>query len=206
MSHVQLATSIRPKVKVLERKKIWEGAVVRVSIPALAQPALYDDGTIQVPYLYFKHSVKGGGVNLHVLLQKADELRGKTITAHATVYEKTIEGGKRSLYVDFTPVGDDTQVTHRFFTASSAEGLELPKDEGWIRFDLPKPLDGVIAFGKPDATMPELKSRSRQTMEADWLWETSAGHADKSISARKGLASAAQVGDLASKFKVTKKK
>ena len=206
MSYFQTTKSLRPKVEVLERKKVWDGGVVRINVPASAQPALYDDGKIQVPYLYFNHSVAGGRVHLHVLLQNADELRGKSITALATVYEKTIEGGRKFVYVDFTPVSDDTQVTHRFFVMSYADRLEMPKNEGWIRFDLPKPLDGLIAFGTPDAIMPDPTPLHRLTPEDLWIGGVPEAYATSGNSVREAPASEAKISDLASKFKVTKRK
>jgi hypothetical protein len=196
-------TNVKPRATVVNRTLIWQGAVVNYKVPVTAMLNEFKNPSLTLRYLSTMHGVRHGGVYVHVHMPEGEELRGKDIVAAASVWRKTLTDGaeyrREYLHIDLRPT--QAEVTHRFFVVPLTDGLELPKEEGWIRFDLPKPLEGVIAFGKPDAVMPNLKPRRRLTVEDLWIGGVPAAYAENGTSDKKERASPAQIGELAAKFK-----
>ena len=194
--------NIKPRATVVSRTLIWEGAIVAYKVPATAEMNEFKNPTLTLRYLSTRQAVKRGVVYVHVHLPEGEELRGKKIVARASVWNKTLSNGCQYLHIDLRPT--QGEVSHRFVTVP--ELGEVPKLEGWHVIEIPHPLEGAIIFMPPNAIMPAPTSRLGLTADDCWIGGVPAEYTSSSNPAKKEPASAAQIGDLASKFKVTERK
>lgn len=147
------AASTYVPVPVIDRATLHTGPIVRVKVPVGATDGSYPNGNYEVPFLQFCHNIRGGRVNFFLHTDDS-ALRGKTITAAASVLKKTLEDGREYLYVDLTPVSDDTPITHRLAVMNNVNGSW--DGDGHLIFVTPEPLDGIIIFAPPGAkVVPE---------------------------------------------------
>lgn len=140
------AVSAYVPVPVIARETLHAGPIVTVKIPLGATEGAYPVGDEKIPFLQFSHTIPNGRVNLFV--HTADSgLKGKRITAAASVLIKTLKDGREYLYIDLTPVDDKTPVTHRLAIAKNTRGSWDTLDH--VVFETPMPLCGVIIFAPP---------------------------------------------------------
>lgn len=148
------------------RHTVHVGPLVRIAIPDGATSGSYPtgNGDERVPYLQFSRTVPGGLVNMFVAGGDLS-LRGKTITAQATVMMKELDDGRTYMYVDFVPAADDTHATHRL--------LVMPRDQSeWdpnihTVIETPEPVRGVIVFGPPKPVKERPVKADAETASAD---------------------------------------
>ncbi len=141
------AASAHVPVPVIAREMLHSGAIVEMRIPVGATEGTYPNGNEEIPFLQFCHNIRGGRVNFFVHTSD-DALRGKTITASATVLKKTLEDGRQYLYVDLVPVAEDTPATHRLAVMNKNDGSW--SGDGYLTFETPAPLSGLIIFTPPE--------------------------------------------------------
>lgn len=144
------AASAYVPVPVIARDTLHTGSVVKMKVPVGASDGTYSNGDEELPFLQFCHNIRGGRVNFFVHTNDS-ALRGKTITVSASVLKKTLEDGREYLYIDLTPVSNDTPITHRLAVMNNIEGSWDSED--YLIFETPEPLDGIIIFAPPGAKM-----------------------------------------------------
>lgn len=143
------AASTHPVTDV-ERTVLYTGPIVKMKVPVGASGGAYPSSEGLIPYLQFCHTIPGGRVNFFV--HTADKMvRGRTITAGASVLKKTLPDGREYLYVDLKPVEADTPITHRLAVMNNLDASWDNSDP--LIFATPLPLKGVIIFASPDAKM-----------------------------------------------------
>lgn len=145
----QAASAYIP-VPVIARETLYTGAVVKIKVPIGATDGSYSNGDEEIPFLRFCHNIRSGRVNFFVCT-KDTALLGRTITAVASVLKKTLEDGREYLYVDLTPVSNDTPITHRLTVMNNIDGSWNSDDH--LIFETPAPLNGIIIFAPPGAKM-----------------------------------------------------
>lgn len=142
------AASAYVPVPVIARETLHAGSIVKMKVPIGASDGTYPNGDEEIPFLQFCHTIRGGRVNFFVHTNDS-AVRGKTITASASVLKKTLEDGREYLYVDLAPVSDETPITHRLAVMNNIDGSWDSDDH--LIFETPEPLDGLIIFAPPGA-------------------------------------------------------
>ncbi|HEY0010477.1 MAG TPA: hypothetical protein VGB97_01015 [Candidatus Paceibacterota bacterium] len=137
-------------VPVIARETLHTGPVVKVKVPVGANDGAYPDGDEMVPFMAFHHNVPGGFVKFFVHSGDA-ALRGKTITASASVHRKQLQDDRLYLYVDLHPVDADTPVTHRLAVLPKGPGSWDALDH--TKFETPAPINGLVIFAPPEAKL-----------------------------------------------------
>jgi hypothetical protein len=103
------AASAHVPAQVIKRETLHTGSIVRIRVSVDASDGSYPNGDEEIPFLQFCRSIRGGRVNFFVHT-KDFAVRGKKITALASVHKKTLDDGREYLYVDLVPVNDDTAI------------------------------------------------------------------------------------------------
>jgi len=109
----QPKTHVRQPVAILKRELLWSGGIFAVKVPNNARVTQVSNPVGDLSYAQFPQLVKGGVVNIHVHTSAPADIIGKTVKASAKVYRKKHADEREFIYVDFHPVSDDSEVTHR---------------------------------------------------------------------------------------------
>lgn len=190
MSHQQ-PTNAKPKVTIADRSLLWEGAIIEYEVPPDTIAREFNTSALSIRYLETCVNVVRGGVFIYIHLPDATELRGKKITAVASVHKKTLSNKREYLHVDLRPT--EANVTHRLVITAKAD--EFRREVGWEVFETPSPLSGAIVFMSPGATFRSQTGRRLMT-EIPSSWNEGSEKETK-----KSVADASLVRKLADKYK-----
>jgi hypothetical protein len=142
------STAPRAARKVVGRKCIWQGGVVTLNIPAarfLAHHALKGEGGESLNYAQYGMALRGGVINvfLHDIVDPM-AYAGKKVAGAIEIWEKTMEGGARYLYIDFRPA-EGSAITHK---VTVVQGLcpDRYKSENFVVFETPIFGQGAIVL------------------------------------------------------------
>ena len=136
-------------VPVRSRATLWEGGVISLKVPAMAQCQTGAAG--KVTYLQFFRHVKGGGVNFYIHHINPTSLAGKRVRARMSVMQKDLEDDRSYLHIDLVPVKDHEPVTHRLIIESTL-ALSVHPKKVLFQVQTPSPLAGIIVVtaAEPD--------------------------------------------------------
>jgi hypothetical protein len=95
----------RPARKVIDRKRLWEGGTVSLSVPVkrFVTHHQLEVGGEKLDYIQFGLPVRGGVINVYVHAENAIDYAGKKVVGMLEVWEKEMEGGARFLYLNLRP-------------------------------------------------------------------------------------------------------
>ncbi|OGC88564.1 hypothetical protein A2419_02760 [Candidatus Adlerbacteria bacterium RIFOXYC1_FULL_48_26] len=151
------AAASRAPVPVTKRQLLSEGSIVRIAVPLEARKGQIEDNGRVIHYLQFKYSVYGGLINCFVHAETAEELEkyyGDTITAEASVWQKTLEDERTFIYVDLLQT--ELPTTHDIFFLRDYDPKTLdaiPYDvDDFVMFPTPAPLEGAVVLVPLTAT------------------------------------------------------
>jgi hypothetical protein len=129
---------------VQERRKLWAEGSVSIKIPEIAKWAFFRNEEVDVDFLQFGRTIKGGTINMYVH-DARNEMIGKTITAKAELWQKTLIDGRSFFYIDLHP-SQDAKPTHRLIVMDGATDIQGA-------FMTPSPMKGYVLFVDPDAKL-----------------------------------------------------
>src|SRR3989344_3129266 len=106
-------------VAVLDRKMLWKGGIIGMTVPSTAEEGEYPSDAGPQKFVRFAQNVKGGVVNFFVHDDEPTMFLGKKIIAEVEIWEKTLADGRKFLYVDLDLTSIDVIfVTHRLAVMS----------------------------------------------------------------------------------------
>ncbi len=158
------ATSPRVPSKVLERKLLWEGGVVKITIPAKAKEGFVENPEGDICFLQFAESVDGGLINIFLHTSEPETYRGNRITAAIEVWQKSFEDGRAFLFIDLHPVADDVTITHKLQITFGRPGVW---SNNLVVFKTPLPQKGAVILSPLSAvaTSPKLEAKPLPAIE-----------------------------------------
>jgi hypothetical protein len=136
------AAAPRTPAAVIARILLYEGAIVRIKVPARAIVDEHLERGEATHFLRFPYYVRGGVVNCFLHAEHADETRGQTITASVSLLVKKLDNRCRYYYLRFQAVAADP--THRLLVASVGERIWTGTEH--LIYETPSPLEGIIVF------------------------------------------------------------
>ncbi len=146
------ASTVTPKREVTDRVLLASGFIVSVKVPTKRNAMTVP--TTGEAYEQFGSPVKGGYLNFHLYDGKNCQRRGERIWVSAEVYEKTMEDGKKFIYVDLRPT-DAPHLTYEMKVYQDESLMPEVMPEDATVFACPGEVKGVIAFlPRPPYTPP----------------------------------------------------
>ncbi len=143
MSNASAALAASSPFTVLERKMLWVGGVIEITVPETANEGSYPSDAGPQRFVRFAQSVKGGVVNFFVHDAEPTRLLGKKIIADVKIWEKRLADGRKFLYVDFHPTANTSSAVHRM-SVMNAQKKDIVMEEGFAAFETPAPFVGVV--------------------------------------------------------------
>ena len=92
--------------QITDRKELWIGGTIEITVPAVVRAGVFRDEErgVEIRFIQFARTVKGGVVNFFIHTDNPDLYAGKTISADVAIHQKSYADGRSFIYVDLTPV------------------------------------------------------------------------------------------------------
>lgn len=135
----------------IARDIIWNGGVAKVLVARDAAAGAF----AEFKYFRFNRGFKGGMVSFFVHSENP-EIIGREITVSVQLMQRTLQDGRKYLYVDLKPTRD--VATLRIMVADSQQKRRIKIPEGSLVFDMPAPLAGAVMFLPIDAKIEEAET------------------------------------------------
>jgi hypothetical protein len=134
------------------RKVLWTGGIIEITVPKVVRAGMFldNDKDIEIPFIQFARTVKGGMVNLFIHTDTPDAYAGKTIHANLKIHQKDYEDGRSFINIDLEPV--EGPPTKRLLIEDRTR-LSAPDDS--VVFDTPAPLLARIIIAPPQLKKAE---------------------------------------------------
>ena len=132
-------------VAVLDRKMLWKGGIIGMTVPSTAEEGEYPSEAGPQKFVRFAQNVKGGVVNFFVHDAEPTRFCGTRIVAEVEIWEKVLADGRKFLYVDLDPTSHAMPVMHRI-AVMSVKKKDVLVQKGFVTCETSAPLVGVIVI------------------------------------------------------------